>query len=51
MVDMLRYVIILGVFLGISWIMRLIISQDTARRVDKRTAEDKAGFCTWPRDN
>ncbi|HHX73703.1 MAG TPA: hypothetical protein GX699_02215 [Firmicutes bacterium] len=51
MEDLARYVIILAVFLGVSWIMRLIISQDTARRINRKEAEEKAGFCVWPRDN
>ena len=44
------YVIFLAVFLGISWIMRAIVSQDATRRVDRKVKEDKAGLCTWPRE-
>ena len=45
----LAYVVIFTVFLGFSWIVRYIISKDTTDRVDRKVAEQKAGFCTWPR--
>lgn len=48
--NALGYLVILTVFLGISWFMRAVVSQDVTRRVDRRTAEEKAGFCTWPRE-
>ena len=35
--DSGSYVIIVGVFLGISWIMRLIILKGTVRRVYKKS--------------
>jgi hypothetical protein len=44
------YLVILAVFLGISWFIRLMVSQNIANRVDRKVAEDKAGFCTWPRE-
>lgn len=44
------YGIFLSVFLGVSWIMRILLSQDVSRRVDRKVAEDRAGFCTWPRE-
>jgi hypothetical protein len=43
------FLVVLAVFLTISWIFRIFISQDVSRRVDRKVAEDKAGFCTWPR--
>jgi hypothetical protein len=44
------YGIFVSVFLGISWIMRILLSQDVSRRVDRKIAEDEAGLCTWPRE-
>lgn len=46
----LGYLVILAVFLTMSWFVRYIVSQDVSRRVDRKVAEDKAGFCTWPRE-
>lgn len=43
------YLVILAVFLGISWFIRFVVSQNTSQRVGRKIAEDKAGFCTWPR--
>ena len=43
-------IVMLAVFLGFSWIVRYIISKDTTDRVDRKVAEQKAGFCTWPRE-
>lgn len=48
--NIVMYAVILTVFLGISWLMRFIVSQDTTKRVGRSIAEEKAGFCTWPRD-
>ncbi len=49
-VNILGYFVILLAFLGISWIVRVVVSQDATRRVDRKVAEESAGFCTWPRD-
>ncbi|MBS4020945.1 MAG: hypothetical protein KGZ79_00785 [Dethiobacter sp.] len=48
--NIVAYLVFLMAFLGISWIVRIIVSQDASRRVDRKMAEDSAGFCTWPRD-
>jgi len=47
--NFLAYLIILAVFLGISWVIRIFISKDVSSRVERKVAEDKAGFCTFPR--
>jgi hypothetical protein len=48
--NILGYLVILVIFLSISWIVRGVVSQDISRRVDRKVAEESVGFCTWPRD-
>jgi|GEM_PF-1421302 len=48
--NFLGYLIIMAVFLGISWVIRIFISQDVSSRMDRKVAEEKAGFCTFPRE-
>ena len=43
MEDLARYVIILAVFLGLSWTMRLIVLLDASRRVQRKNTEKKTG--------
>lgn len=44
------YLVILAVFLGISWIIRFMVSQSVRRRVDRKITVDKATFCSWSRE-
>jgi len=48
--GILGYLVVLAFFLGVSWFVRFVVSQDISRRVDRKVAEDSAGFCTWPRE-
>jgi hypothetical protein len=48
--GILGYLIILAFFLSISWFVRYVVSQDVARRVNRKEAEHSVGFCTWPRE-
>jgi len=48
--NFLGYLIVMAVFLGISWVIRIFISKDVSSRVDRKVAEEKAGFCTFPRE-
>jgi len=44
------YLVILAFFLSVSWFIRFVVSQNITNRVDRKVAEDAAGFCTWPRE-
>jgi hypothetical protein len=48
--GILGYLVFLSIFLGVSWFVRVVVSQDVTRRVDLKVAEDNVGFCTWPRE-
>lgn len=47
--NFLVYAFIFAVFLGISWIIRIFISKDVSSRTERKVVEEKAGFCTFPR--
>lgn len=48
--GIVSYLVIVAAFLGVSWLIRYIVSQDVSRRVDRKLAEESAGFCSWPRE-
>jgi hypothetical protein len=44
------YLVILAVFLGISWIIRYLVSQSVRRRVDRKITGDEAMFYSLSRE-